>query len=102
MASRVAWSRHALEDVEAIVEYIGRDSPAYAAAVVHRVLAATRRLERYPFSGRVVPGAEERAIREVFAYSYRVIYRIQVEVVTILAVVHTRRHLDPEDIPDDS
>ncbi len=33
-------------------------------------------------------------IREWFAYSYRVIYRIEQEVITIAAVVHTKRVLD--------
>ncbi|HXL79866.1 MAG TPA: type II toxin-antitoxin system RelE/ParE family toxin [Pyrinomonadaceae bacterium] len=35
-----------------------------------------------------------KAFREWFAYSYRVIYRIEEERITIAAVVHGRRLLD--------
>jgi plasmid stabilization system protein ParE len=40
MAHRVVWSPQALADVEAIAEYIEKDSPFYARAVVAKVVAA--------------------------------------------------------------
>ena len=36
------------------------------------------------------------AFREVFAFSYRVIYRVEEEVVTVIAVVHGKRLLETE------
>ena len=71
MAYRVAWSPRAVEDLEAIVEYISADSMAYAAAVVKTILNTARNLSRFPFSGRVVPELGDESIREWFAYSYR-------------------------------
>jgi plasmid stabilization system protein ParE len=38
MAFRVVWSPRAVEDLEAIAEYISADSTAYAAAVVKTIL----------------------------------------------------------------
>jgi len=38
MAHRVAWSRRALQDVEAIADYIAADSPTYAGIVVKKVV----------------------------------------------------------------
>jgi toxin ParE1/3/4 len=93
MAYKIKWSPKAAEDVEAIASYISQDSPAYAAAVVKKILDITRNLSYFPFAGRVVPEFGEETIREQFAYSYRVIYRVQGETVTIAAVIHGRRLL---------
>jgi plasmid stabilization system protein ParE len=55
MAHRVAWSPRAIEDLEAIAQYISADSCAYAATVVKTILNTTRNLSRFPFAGRIVP-----------------------------------------------
>ena len=94
MAYRVGWSPRAVEDLEAIAQYIAADSPSYAAAVVKTILAKAHNLSQFPFSGRIVPELSEDSVREWFAYSYRVIYRIDGEAVTIAAVVHTKRLLE--------
>ena len=94
MDYRVVWSPRALEDVEAIGLYISNDSPSYAGAVVKRMLDSTRILAHFPFAGRIVPEFGDENIREKFLYSYRVIYRIQSQTVTVAAVIHGRRILD--------
>jgi len=91
MAYQVAWSRSALEDVEAIATYISRDSTSYAGAVVRKIISSTRSLESFPFAGRIVPEFDEKNIREVFAYSYRIVYRVESRTVTIAAVIHGKR-----------
>jgi toxin ParE1/3/4 len=94
LAHRVIWSETALEDVDAIAAYIARDSAHYAAAVVRRILTSTRQLGEHPWSGRVVPELEDPSIREILVYSYRVVYRVQDQVVTVSAVVHARRSFE--------
>ena len=96
MAYRVAWSPRAVEDLEAIAEYISADSSAYAAAVVKTILNTSRNLSTFPFSGRVVPELGDESIREWFAYSYRVIYRVENGIVIVAAIVHGKRLLDLE------
>ena len=93
MAYKVVWSPAALEDVEAIASYISRDSVSYAGTVVTRITNSTRNLEKFPFAGRIVPEFGSKILREVFAYSYRVIYRIEDDTVTVAAVIHGRREL---------
>jgi toxin ParE1/3/4 len=93
MAYQVIWSPSALDDIEAIAGYISRDSASYAGAVVRRIINSTRNLENFPFTGRIVPEFGSEVIREVFAYSYRVIYRVGDETVTVAAVIHGRREL---------
>jgi toxin ParE1/3/4 len=96
MAYRVEWSPRAIEDVEAIAAYIAADSTAYARAVVKKIVETTRRLSQFPHSGRVVPEFGEESIREQFAYSYRIIYRVRDETVTIAAVIHGKQLVELE------
>ena len=93
MAHRVVWSRRAIQDVEAIADYIALDSPAFAGVVVKAITHQTKILARFPRSGRKVPEFDDQNIREVFAFSYRIIYRLEQEEVLITAVIHGKRVL---------
>ena len=93
MAHRIAWARRALQDLEAIASYIAQDSPAYANTVVRSVVNQTKMLGNFPRAGRKVPEFDDEDIREVFAYSYRIIYRLQQDEVLIAAVIHGKRIL---------
>ena len=96
MAYRVVWSPRAIEELEAIAQYIAVDSYVYAAAVVKTILNTARRFSQFPFSGRIVPELADQNIRETFAFSYRIIYRIENEVVTVATNVHGKRLLNTE------
>ena len=96
MAHRVVWSPRALADVEAIASFIAADSPFYAGSVVRRIVALTRMLEKFPFAGRKVPEFEDENLREVIAYSYRIIYRVEAAEVIVAAVIHGKRNLESE------
>jgi toxin ParE1/3/4 len=85
MAYQVGWSPEAVEDVEEIAGYIGKDSPQYAQAVADRLVAYSRRLNDSPLRGRVVP--------ELNDPSYRMIYRVEDSGVLIIAVIHGKRLL---------
>jgi toxin ParE1/3/4 len=75
MAHRVAWSRRALQDVEAIADCIAPDSPTYAGIVVKKVVNQTQTLVKFPRAGCKVPELRRRELRELVVYSYRLIYR---------------------------
>jgi plasmid stabilization system protein ParE len=94
--AEVIWSPRAVDDVRAIATYIAEDSIAYAKSVAQKIVASTRRLAVFPISGRVVPEFGDESIREVFAYSYRIIYRVEGETVTIAAVAHGKRPVELE------
>lgn len=94
MVRIVIWSRRAIEDLEEIATYISRDSEHYAKAVLRTILAKIRRLGDHPFIGRVVPEFSDDALREIFAYSYRIIYSVKENEILIAAVVHGKRSLD--------
>jgi addiction module RelE/StbE family toxin len=94
MDYRVVWSPRALDDVESIASYISRDSTAHASAVVTKIIRATRTLKRFPFAARIVPEFEDETLRERFVYSYRIIYRVQGQTITVAAVIHGKRLLE--------
>lgn len=96
MAHEVVWSPRVVDDVRAIATYIAEDSLAYAKSVAQKIAASTRRLANFPLSGRIVPEFDQENIREVFAYNYRIIYRVEGETVTIAAVVHGKRPVELE------
>ena len=93
MAQRVVWSPRALADVEAIATYIEQDSPAYARSVVRKIVTSVRHLAEFPNSGRKVPEFDDAELREVLAYSYRIIYRVRSDEVMVAAVVHGKQFL---------
>ena len=51
----VRWTQRARDDLRDIHDFIARDSPRAAEALVERLLTATERLAVFPESGRVVP-----------------------------------------------
>ncbi len=89
MAQGVVWSHRALLDLEAIANYIGSDSPAYAGVVIKSIIRQTKMLGRFPRRGRRVPEFDDEDLREVFAYSYR----LQRDEIIIAAVIHGKRIL---------
>jgi toxin ParE1/3/4 len=96
MDYKVIWTDKALCDVEKIAAYIEKDSFIYASSVVTKIINSTRNLESFPFLGRIVPEKNDDTIRELFVYSYRIIYEIQNSAIYILAVVHGKRMLHPK------
>ena len=95
MARRLSWSPEAIEDVESIALYIGRDSVWYARAVATKIVETAGTIPNFPESGRIVPEIGNPSIRERFVYSYRIIYRIEKEQILIAAVIHGSRLLQP-------
>ena len=92
--AQVTWTEQALEDLDSICLFIARDAPRYAELFADRVFRATDRLERFPYSGRIVPEIGREEIREIIVQGYRVIYRVLPDAVEILTVHHGARLLE--------
>jgi plasmid stabilization system protein ParE len=90
----IVWTRQGREDVEAIRNFIGRNSPRTADTFVEWIISSVNEIERFPFSGGVVPELNRENIREIIRGRYRVIYRASDERVEILTVHHSARLLD--------
>ncbi len=93
--ARVRWTHQALEDVDAICNYIARDAPRTAKRFGQRIFQAVEPLERFPLSGQLVPERRQSNLREIRLKRYRIIYRVlDDEILEILTVHHASRLLD--------
>jgi len=93
MARKIVWSFEATTDLEAIADYIAKDSTFYAASFVQEVREASGSLDKLSERGRIVPELSNPNIRELFIKEYRLIYSIEELRVVILGLIHGRRDL---------
>lgn len=89
--SRLIWSPRAVADLELIRDHIAADSEQYASLVIARLVAAPGRLVQFPESGRMVPEFSRPNLRELVIRPYRLVYRLQGEVVEVVTVFHSAR-----------
>ena len=94
----VKWTLAARDDLRAIYEYIALDSKFYAKKIVREIVAISSTIPDMPERGRIVPETNEKEIREIFIYSYRLIYQLAPNTTAILAVIHGSRNISATDI----
>lgn len=89
MTRRVVWSSRSRADLRDIARYMAADNPDAAASVIARLRSAGLALSETP-TGRPgrVDGTFEKAMPRL---PYVLAYALEVDQVTILAVVHTAR-----------
>ena len=87
----VIWAEPAKTDLRIIHDFITSDSKYYAKKVVRDIVEKTSILEKYPRSGRKVPEIDDENIREIFIYSYRILYEIKSDIVYIIGIIHGKR-----------
>ena len=92
----VHWTDTAVVHLVAIYERIAQDAPVYAQRMIDRLTERSEQIATFPESGRMVPEYEAPDIREVIESPYRIIYRIKVDQIDVLAVVHGAQLLLPE------
>jgi toxin ParE1/3/4 len=93
MARKVVWTEPAWNDLEALAEYIARDSHFYAAAFVQEVREAAASLADFAERGQTVPEFADESIRELLVKPYRLVYKLTDEHVFIVALIHGSRRL---------
>lgn len=93
----IRWTEQAVADLEAIRDYVARDSARYAALLIERLIASLDRVARFPEIGRIVPEYQRPDIRELIVGSYRVVDRLSRGQAEVLTVFHGAR-LFPVDV----
>ncbi|MFA6093921.1 MAG: type II toxin-antitoxin system RelE/ParE family toxin [Elusimicrobiota bacterium] len=81
--------------MQAIAEFIEKDSSQYARLFVVDIFQAVERIAEFPKSGRMVPELGDPAVRELILGNYRLVYRLKAKYVELLTVYHGARLLDP-------
>jgi toxin ParE1/3/4 len=88
----IRWTPTALNDLEAVYDYIARDNADAASAMIPRIVSGIDALVRNPELGRI---GREAGSRELIVVPYRVIYRVRDSTVEILNIVHSARRWPP-------
>lgn len=91
--AEVVWTEPALQELDAIAEYIALDNPAAASNFVQEVFDKTERLADFPQSGRMPPELPDSVYREVVVPPCRVFYREEDKRVFVLYVMREERQL---------
>jgi toxin ParE1/3/4 len=87
----VVWADSARAALDDVVTFISRDSHSAAAKVLVQALEAAESLQEHADRGRQVPELRQPDLRELFVFSYRLIYRVGQEEVRVVAFVHGAR-----------
>jgi addiction module RelE/StbE family toxin len=94
---KVVWTPEAQSHLDGIYQYITSDAPFYAQGVVDKLTRRSQQLVDHPYSGRVVPAFDDRNLRELIVYPYRLIYRVMTDRIDVIAVFHGAQRL-PESL----
>lgn len=90
---RVIWTEAAAAQLDGAIGFVAADSPANATALLDRVLQAAASLATLPDRGASVPEIEDSTVRQLLPEPYRLIYRVDRDQVTVLAVLHQREDM---------
>ena len=94
---RVHWSERARRQVVEIFEYVVRDRPQAAEALLDRLIERIDLLSELPEQGRLWGEGVRPDLREVVFEPYRIVYRVGSNELSVLSVRHTR--MEAEESP---
>ncbi len=94
---QVYWSESAQFDLGMIIDYIAADSFANAKKIFATIKVSCLKLESFPDIGRIPIELNEINIdsyREIVVMAWRIIYRVNIDNIDVLAVIDSRRDID--------
>ncbi|MBI5284874.1 MAG: type II toxin-antitoxin system RelE/ParE family toxin [Chloroflexi bacterium] len=86
--ARVVWAREALRNLDTIGDYMMDAAPESAVALVSGIIDAMEPVASFPRMGRVVPEFGLDELREIIFESFRIVYAIDGETVSVVSVFH--------------
>ena len=96
--ARIIWTEPALQDFDAIADYISLDKPAAASRFVQRVFERIEQLASQPKSGSVPAELEGTPYRQLVIPPVRIFYRTQNEIIYIVYVMRGERLFRHDDL----
>ena len=90
---QVIWTEPALNDLDAIADYIAIENPVAAAELVQRVFEHVEQLEAHPESGSRPPELKRSRYRQIVEPPCRVFYRYDGEKALVLFVMRSEQFL---------
>ena len=95
------WTHEALEKLNEIEKFIGRDSPKRAEEFINFLIERCESILKNPKIGRTVTEISNPEIREIIIKKYRIIYRIRADKMEILTVFEGHRLLRIDELKVD-
>ncbi len=95
---KLIWTELAVAKLEAFANYIALDKPMAALNWVETMQNSVKKLKEFPKSGRQVPEINRVDIRELIEGNYRIIYRTELNRISILTIRHTKQPLTTSDV----
>ncbi len=95
---KINWSPLSLDRILEIANYIAEDKPGASNNWVESVFKSAERLVKFPESGRIVSEIKRTEIREILLGNYRIIYRIENDLISVLTVRHGKQFLSSKDL----
>ncbi len=96
--ARVVWTEPALQDLDAIADYISLDKPGAAKRLVQKVFKRVEQLEQHPRSGSVPSELRDTPYRHLVIPPLRIFYRQKKDVVYIVYVMRGERRFRFDDL----
>lgn len=91
--AEIIWTETALQELDAIAQYIALDKPKAASDLVKAIFKNTDRLGDFPRLGRIPPELPGSVYQELLVPPCRVFYRVDGKRVLILYVMREERQL---------
>lgn len=95
---KIIWSPLSIDRIVEIAEFIAEDKPGASVKWADSIFGSVERLIEFPESGRIVPEIGRKEIREILLGNYRIIYRIEYELISVLTVRHGKQLLSNKDL----
>jgi toxin ParE1/3/4 len=91
--ARLIWTNQALDDFDALLEYISRDAPMAARRFGQKLFDKVELLQYNPLLGSFIQEDDSQTYREILQGNYRLIYRVDGDVVYLITIHHAARLL---------
>lgn len=91
--AQVIWTEPALNDLDAIADYIAIENPVAAAELVRKVFEHVEQLEAHPESGSRPPELKRSRYRQIVEPPCKIFYRYDGETVLVLFVMRSEQLL---------
>jgi len=87
------WAERAIANLKSAEGYMAKKSPPYAKKVINELIDHAENLKTFPLMGSVVSELLDMELRQLVKHSYRIIYAFEDNVVTVIAVVHSKQDM---------
>ena len=97
--ARIVWPDPAIQELDAIADYVALDKPAAARQLVKQVVAAIARLRKFPLMGSLVPELRDLPYRQLIVPPCRIFYRLEKSSIYIVHILRGEQLVQRELFP---